>query len=248
MSGNYGQADVVRALSAAEISKLTNPQLKIALATLLNDENTAVTGPSNADLMIKLNTIELSLKEIPALKKENARLSKELADLTEITRNQQLFLESRDRIDRQRNLIIRGVSEDADDLGADDATKVASVLRAAACDIDVSGIPVKRLGQPNDRKRRPLLLILRNGADRDAIVSSGRKLKEGANVGTPYAKVYLKKDVHPAVRKEHARLHEREEEEKKKPCNIGINIVYDWKQRVLLRDDVVIDRFFPKFF
>ena len=246
---NYASIDVVKALSPNEINKLTSPQLKIALATILNGgNNTEPEGPSNADLMNELKLIRERLEEIPLLKKENERLSNELATLTEITRNQQLHLEARDRIERQRNLIIRGITEDADNLGPDDAAKVKSVLRAAQCTVDVSGIPTKRLGEPNERRRRPLLLVLNSGVDRDAIVAAGRRLKEGNNAGTAFATIFLKKDVHPAVRREHRRLHERAAEEMAKPCNVGVKIEYDWKQRVLLRDDVVIDKFFPKFF
>lgn len=62
------------------------------------------------------------------------------------------------------------------------------------------------------------------------------------------ARVYLKKDVHPAIRKEQTRLRNREKQEKGKPCNAASNISYDWKNRVLVRDGVVIDRFSPMFF
>ena len=44
------------------------------------------------------------------------------------------------------------------------------------------------------------------------------------------------------------RLRAREREEKEKPDNAGVNIVYDWKRRVLLRDGVIIDRYSPRFF
>ena len=43
------------------------------------------------------------------------------------------------------------------------------------------------------------------------------------------------------------RLRNREKEEKEKPENAGVNIEYDWRNRVLLRDGEVIDRYFPNF-
>ena len=94
MSIQYGSIDVVRALSATEINKLTNAQLKIALATVLQDNGqreTVPDGPSNADLMKELQSIQESLKEIPILKKENQKLSKEIECLYEINHNQQLI-------------------------------------------------------------------------------------------------------------------------------------------------------------
>ena len=250
MSNNYGSIEVVRALSATEINKLTNPQLKIALATVLQnnaERNILPDGPSNADLMNELQNLKECLKEIPILKQENARLSKEITTLYEIAHNQQLHLESRDRLERQRNLIVRGVSEDSDDVGPDDPTKIRNILRASECPVDVSGLPVKRLGPPNDRRRRPILLILNTPQDRNDIVESGKRLKSGANANSPFSTIYLKKDIHPAIRKEHRRMYDRLNEEKLKPSNEGCNLEYDWKNRVL-RDGVVIDRFFPKFF
>ena len=58
----------------------------------------------------------------------------------------------------------------------------------------------------------------------------------------------MKKDQHPAIRKEAARLRAREKEEKEKPENVGADIVYDWKNRVLVRNGNVIDKFSPNFF
>ena len=60
--------------------------------------------------------------------------------------------------------------------------------------------------------------------------------------------MYIKKDVHPAIRRETARLRKREREEREKAENVGVNVTYDWKNRVLTRDGVVIDRFTPRFF
>ena len=36
-------------------------------------------------------------------------------------------------------------------------------------------------------------------------------------------------------------------EEKQKPGNTGVDIKYDWKNRVITRDGVIIDRFRPSF-
>lgn len=80
---------------------------------------------------------------------------------------------------------------------------------------------------------------------RNIIIENSKKLK---HPGDAYKKVYIKKDIHPVVRKEIGRLRKREKDEKDKPDNAGVNIVYDNKNRVLLRDNVVIDRFTPQFF
>ena len=59
--------------------------------------------------------------------------------------------------------------------------------------------------------------------------------------------VKIKKDQHPALRKEWRRLFQTEADEKNKPENAGCVIKLDRKQRLLLRDGVVIDRFLPNF-
>ena len=58
----------------------------------------------------------------------------------------------------------------------------------------------------------------------------------------------FKKDTHPVIRRETQRLKAREREEQDKPVNVDVEIKYDWNRRVLLRNDLVIDRFAPRFF
>jgi len=61
---------------------------------------------------------------------------------------------------------------------------------------------------------------------RDTILQQAKNLK---NADGPMSKVYMKKDLHPAVRKEMNRLRKREKEEKEKAENVGVNISYDCK-------------------
>lgn len=75
-----------------------------------------------------------------------------------------------------------------------------------------------------------------------------RVAKNWKNAGGLFSQVYVKKDVHPVVRKETARLRRREQEEKEKPDNVSVSVTYDWKNCVLLREGVVTDRFTPHFF
>ena len=88
-------------------------------------------------------------------------------------------------------------------------------------------------------------VTLASSKDRDAVVASGKALK---GKGDCFNRIYLKKDTHPVIRKETNRLRTRETEEQNKPTNEGVAIKYDWENRVLLRDGVVIDRFASRFF
>ena len=55
----------------------------------------------------------------------------------------------------------------------------------------------------------------------------------------------MKKDVHPAIRKEWKRLRDVEAAEKVKPVNQGCTIQLDYKCREVNRDGVVIDKWSP---
>ena len=66
-----------------------------------------------------------------------------------------------------------------------------------------------------------------------------KKLKEA---GAPFERIYIKKDVHPAVRNEWKRLKDVELAEKNRPENVGCTIRLDARERKIYRDNVVIDQ------
>ena len=144
-------------------------------------------------------------------------------------------------------MVMTGLSEDTDEIGETDREKVIKVLEAAGCPdpTHTEGWVMKRLGQANDRRKRPLLITVENQSKRDALLRMARHLK---NAREPLSTIYIKKDMHPAIRREYARLWKREREEKEKPVNVGVNITYDRKSRTLLQDGVIIDKYSPQFF
>ena len=237
-------AAAVRLLAPNEIDKLKNAQLKQALATLIGENKNE---PSNAVLLEELRVVKQIVAEMATLKQKVSELSERLDDAYKVIHQQQLFLESLDNKERRCNIVITGVLEAEDELGETDDGKIQKVLEKAGCPetLDQSSWRVRRLGKPNERNKRPILISLKDQAQRDIILDSAKNLK---NASAPFSTVYIKKDVHPAVRKETGRLRKREKEEKEKAENVGVNITYDWKNRVLLRDGVVIDRFMPRFF
>ena len=80
---------------------------------------------------------------------------------------------------------------------------------------------------------------------RDAFLRVARNLKDAQG---PLSSVYMKKDMHPAVRKEYAHLRKKEQEEREKSTNVGATITYDRRNRVLLCNGVIIDKYSPQFF
>ena len=140
------------------------------------------------------------------------------------------------------------MSENSDDIGADDSEKLRKVLSKAKCpaNIEPTSFTLRRLGQVNpERGGRPLHIICDTQKSRDAIVATAKELK---NAGAAYSRIYIKKDQHPVVRKEVGRLRKKAKDEMSKAENTGANILYDAKNRVVTRDGVIIDRFTPKFF
>ena len=235
-------ANTVRAMAPGEINKMTNSQLKKALATLINAD--ASQQPSNNDLLDEIRSLKDEVKAMAGIKQKVDELSERLdqAYYNIITQQQSL-----DKKERRNNLIITGVSEEVDVIGNTDVEKVQNVIKATGYQLtsDPASWEIKRLGRENERKKRPLLVVVGDGHQRNEILRKAKNLK---SIEGLVSSVYVKKDVHPAVRKEMARLRQREKDEKEKPENVGVTIVFDWKKRVLLREGSIIDKFSPHFF
>ena len=122
--------------------------------------------------------------------------------------------------------------------------KVMSVLEVK----DVAVKSVERLGSRRptgntDSGRphlRPVKVMLVNNSDRQRVLENTNKLKGAGDV---MKKVYVKKDVHPLVRKELSRLREVEKREKDKPENQGRKVHYDYKERKVHVDNEVVDSY-----
>ena len=171
-------------------------------------------------------------------------LTETVSRQTVIISQHQLFLEQLDRQKREANLVFFGIPDEQ--LALDGATteedKIQKVLGIVEADTDAVIRSHQRLGrsaQSNDRPR-PLLVRVDSKVIRDKVLDKAKKLKDSQE---PFKKIYIKKDSHPEVRKEWKRL--RDAEQYEKTNNIGSTIRLDFKQRVLLKDGVVIDKWRP---
>ena len=128
-----------------------------------------------------------------------------------------------------------------DGASTDDA-KIKKVLDIVEADSDAVVRSQQRLGRPDqeNNRPRPLLIRLDSKAIRDKVLDKAKKLKD---LNDPYKKVYIKKDSHPEVRKEWKRLKDAEEAETRN--NSGSIIRLDYKQRVLFKDGVIINKWTP---
>ena len=243
----------VRRLSPAEVRGLNKAQLVFALRTLIDEPNAETeAGPET----VQMARIERKLDEMltnwntekQAMQKQLKEIRQENAKLTETVTLHQRMLESLESEKRAANLIMTGLPEESMEGAETDADKVRQVM-AAIGQRDVEVRSVERLGElragraqnPSTRPySRPVKVILGKASDRAAILENAKRLKTG---DTRFKTVYIKKDVHPLVRKELNRLREVTRREKEKPENQGRNVTYDYKERKVYVDGVVVDYF-----
>ena len=244
----------VRKLTPLELKRLNKEQLQFALRTLINEpaEDTAA-GPS----VVQMGRIEAKLddmltkwnEEKEELHTQIKELKKDREKMTEILSQHQRMLESLEAERRAANIIMTGVPEENLEDAVTDVSKAKLVLST----IGHQNVPIKsvqRLGAAQRERRtpvgdsrpyrRPLKVVLANADDRQGVLESTNRLK---NSDTAFRSIYIKKDVHPLVRKELDRLRSVTKREKERPENQGKDVSYDYKERKVYVDDVVIDSF-----
>ena len=244
----------VRRLTPAELRKLSKDQLQFALRTLINEpaEDTAA-GPG----VVQMSRIESKLDDMLAkwnqekevLNKQINELKRDRDKMAETLSHHQRMLESIESERRAANVIMTGVPEEQLGEANSDIDKVNLVLSAIGQQ-NVEVKSVERLGaQHQDRRpppggarpyRRPLKVILKNPDDRRGVLDSARRLKTS---DAAFRSIYVKKDLHPLVRKEFDRLRGVAKREKERPENQGKNVRYDYKERKVYVDDIVVDSF-----
>ena len=174
---------------------------------------------------------------------------------------QQKTLEDLQHDKRVKNLVITGVPEpqgDNSDGRKEDQSTIEAIFAAVDCTA-VKPHQIKRLGvkrnplSPNNGEEaghnqttppaRPLLVTLSTAADARRVLNKRHALKNNAT----FAKVYVKKDEHPLVRKEWSRLRAVARKEKAAPINVGCMIKLDYQKKAVTRDDVIIQEFVSPF-
>ena len=253
---NIESAEAVRRLSASQIGKMTNPQLKDALLKLVSAESPS--EPTNSTILQEIRSLRAEVQEIKNLKQEVATISQRCNDMqcqidkqAAVIGKQQNYLEMLDRKERERNLVFLGIPEEPEVLeeATTDDEKVRKILDLVG--ISRNGvISQRRLGRSDNnqagprRKNCPILVIVESKAERDNILDKAKVLK---NAGDVFRRIFIKKDVHPSVRNEWQRLRNVEKKEKERPENVGCVVYLDTQQRKVFRDGVVIDSWNPHF-
>jgi hypothetical protein len=173
--------------------------------------------------------------------------------VTDIVAQHQKYLEHMESTKRAKNLIIYGITEKQTlaveepntDLG--DVEKVSEIFQF----LDMTSIKIvhmQRLGKTpenNASRPRPILVSLESTSERNNVLDVANKLKQGPET---FRKIYIKKDVHPAIRREYERLRKVEKEEREKPQNQGKTVKYEQETRQVTVNGLPIDSFHPQLF
>ena len=199
------------------------------------------------DDMTKQNDrIEKQESTAAEINEEVKRLKTENDKLKSIVAEQQKFMSGLDAERRKQNVIITGLEEDAPLMcesgdAFSDRDKVQKVFEKIGCD-DTEIVKVVRLGQlpETGTARRPMKVILTDPEQRENVLKNSKKLKEA---GDTFGKIFVKKDLDPATRKELSRLREVVKNEKAKPENAGKTVTLEGKERKVLVGGIEIDRF-----
>lgn len=246
------------ARQVAELRKLQRHQLKqinkddlIDSILSYNEEEQlhTITGQF-ASLMQEINELKAMLSSPDSV--VNKRLTEMEARIEKqgrIIAAQQQFLEAVDKKERENNIVILGVPEQNESLeGATNDEDKLEVLWNKIGVEDVRGTH-RRLGREanngESRRSRPILLTLTDKDVRSRVLENSNRLK---NAGDNVKSIYIKKDVHPSVRREWKRLRDVEREEKEKPENVGCVIRLDPRERKVYKDGEIIDSWNPLFF
>ena len=197
--------------------------------------------------------IDRVAQKIDQLELNDDQLKQDIETMSETVNQQQRYLETIDYERRKNHLVITGLAEDSpliDEQGqaaVTDQEKVNTIFNHIGYE-HIEFNELRRLGEkPRNRNttyKRPLKVRV-NSNLRPEILTKSKKLKESNG---DLSKVFIRKDTHPGILKEQKRIKDVVKQEKEKPENIGKNVQYNWKERTVTVDDVIIDNFNPTFF
>ena len=193
-------------------------------------------------------TLMMTVHENQQLKAQVELLNQRINDQSIVLDMHQKYLEGMDYERRGKNLIITGVSETANIehnniIASTDSEKVRLIMNSASPGLTerVTIEKTERLGKREGA--RPIKITVRDINERNEAISSSSNLK---NIPV-LSKIFIKRDTHPAIRKEWKRMNDVLRAEQQKPENQGCNVEFNKREKIITRDGVVIDRWRPLF-
>ena len=186
-----------------------------------------------------LNELKQKVQCIPELQKAVSELKVTTKLQSDIIKQHQLFIEKLDAKERENNIVITGVNERDFEGKSNIKDKCDLIFGTIGVRLQSGQFSAKRLGKEILNHSRPILLKLEKTEAKQEILEKAKNLKQA---GQSFKTVYIKKDIHPAVRREWKRLYDSFEAEKEKPENVGTTIAIDNRRRQVTRNGEVIDR------
>lgn len=242
------------AKSLSDLKKMQRNQLSRMTKEDLIESILSAPEPGDGQLLELINTLVNEMAELRrSVTAPDSNINKRFVELqtqvdkqAEIIAKQQRYLETIDRKERERNLVITGVPDE--DEALEGATTERNKLNKIWTEVGSTDAVQshRRLGTRGDNnKRRAILVTVDSKEAKDRILTKASQLKQATR---EMNKIYIKKDVHPSIRKEWWRLRDAEKTEKERPENSGCVIRLDTRERKLYRDGVVIDAWSLQFF
>ena len=194
-----------------------------------------------------LNNRVISLeKRMDLIEKTDESKNDELSKVKDTMVNMQRALNSFDSVERSKNIIISGLSEEvisSDNVDFDnDGTKLGYIF--AKLGIDQNLIPednkIQRLGKDtHGTKRRFIKVEFDNKEAREIVMKQAPKLKDFPE---PWKRIFINRDHHPVYQKEHQRLRKKFNDLKKEPQHQQNPGAVKLVKGTLSVNDVVIDK------
>lgn len=244
------QISELRKMQRSQLSKINKDDLIESILKSREEEGVANITKILLDVKADVDSLKtLVTSPDSTVNKKIAALEVKVDKQAEIISRQQLYLEVLDRKEREANLVILGVPDEHEALdgAVTDDDKLEKIWEKVGVN-NVAGTH-RRLGRSDGdgsaRRCRPILLMLQDKTLRTHILDQAKNLKSS---GDAFKKIYVKKDVHPAVRKEWQRLRDVEKAERERPENAGCVIYLNARERKLYRDGDIIDSWNPQVF
>ncbi len=217
-------------------SKLRDVKKDLIVEILMKD-----TASDNQQVVDEIRALRTTLEESNTLLKNRMDKLESTVELQKrIITAQQKAWEDIDAMHRSNKLVILGLNEDANE--GDVIDEMFNILQ-----VESGPYAKQRIGKEAAQgRKRPILVTLENPLKRrDILAKSGELKKAGqrkvGDTEVDWSKVYIKKDQHPAVRREWKRLNEVCKAEQRKPENAGHTVRIDYKKRQVTRDGVAIE-------
>ena len=247
--GKLNKSQLARLLEGA-LSERARLQSDLAVASGFegDDDDSSILRQMRSQLSLTLQTVtrldsrmEKYEEKVDRLEAENQFMKNEIKSLWSVVDDQIRQLEFMDSRERANKFVVLGVPDGTWNGCDNDPDKVRLIGTTVGCELQ--NFTAKRVGKQREGTIRPILVTLQDGSKRNDIVDKTKTVSNHPG----FNGIKVKKDVHPAVRREWGRLYASFEDQKADPTNTGCVIEFDKKKRRITRDDVVVDSWKPRF-